>query len=438
MAFDVPLRTSTVKVDLRYFIGEEGSAAHLRELATAGLPIIEDQYGFGYPGSDSVTISQGGRQVVLGYEGLTTCDLNGDCSVIVSPAADDVTVLHELAHLWSEVYGERWLSEGFAQVIAEETAAALPAGLVQSRPPEREPAAVALPLDDWGSVSSLIGAKEAERQAENAGYDLSVRFLYELRSQVGTDALKRANAAIAAGGRHADSQRFLDVVEETSGQTLDGLFAEWVFPSSFKPTLDARREARARLKEVIRRTAGAGLSDEVPNAIRASVEEWQFDAALAELTEAERKLGEYDVLKRALTLLTEKAQGAGLKLPTTIAAEIGNWQFPAARLMFAEADRAVDAYIRATERVDAPRSLWERFGVIGKQPRDDLQRAGEAFAAGEFEAALVHANEARDAVDNASETGLRRLLILGLVLGLIAAGIGASVWFSRRRERELY
>ena len=431
--FELALREKTINVSLSYFIGEEGAAQHLRELVAAGLPLIEERYGFAYPGPQSITISQGGRQAVLGYEGLTTCGLTGECQVVVSPAADDVTFLHELTHLWSQIYTKRWLSEGFAQMLAEETAEGLPEGLVQSLPAEREPATIDLRLDEWGSVSSLIGSKEFERQRESAGYDLSARFLYQLRFEVGSDALKRTNAAIATTGP-ADSQRYLDVLEETSGKRLDALFAQWVFPDSFKPTLDVRRQTRDRLEEVTRRTAEAGLSEDVPDAIRKSIEAWEFEAALAALDDADRKLGEYEALRRALDVLTRRAESAGLRLPSTIADEVQRWEFPSARLMFADAAQALEAYVEAEARLGDPRSVWQRFGLLGKNPEKDLQRAAAVFAGGDFESAKDHADSARDAIDDASGTAFRRLLILALVLGLIATGIAASVWFSSRRE----
>jgi hypothetical protein len=437
LPFELKLGDKTINVNLSYFTGEEGTAQHLRELATAGLPVIEEQYGLAYPGERSISISQGGRAAVLGYEGLTTCGLTGECQVVVSPAADDVTFLHELAHLWSQIYAERWLSEGFAQMIAEQAAAAMPEGLVQSRPDEREPATLDLRLDEWGSVSSLIGAKESERQRESAGYDLSVRFLYQLRFEVGSDALKRTNAAIATGVP-ADSRRYLDVLEETSEKRLDDLFTRWVFPDSFKQTLNTRRQARDRFDEVTLRTAEAGLSEDVPNAIRKSIEAWQFEAAFAALDDADRKLGEYEALRRALDVLTQRSESAGLKLPSTIAEEVQKWEFPSARLMFADAAQALEAYVEAEARLGDPRSVWERFGMLGKDPKKDLQRAAAVFAGGDFESAKDHANSARDAIDDASGTAFRRLLILALLLGLMAAGIAASAWFSRRREVEIY
>lgn len=435
--FDIPLLTKVVHADLSYFLGEEGAAQHLRELTSVALPLIEEQYGFAYPGTGTVAISQGGRQAALGYEGLTTCHPDGECRVVVSPAADDVTFIHELAHLWSHVYAERWLSEGFAQTIAEETAGRMPEGLVQSRSPEREPATVDLRLDDWGTVSSLIGAQESELATENAGYDRSVRFVNQLRFEAGNDALKNANAAIAAGGSLADSRRFLDVLEETSGKHFDGLFAEWVFPESFKPTLQTRRVARDRLASLYLRAAEEGLSEDVPNAIRATVEAWEFGAALTALDEAEQKLVEYDALTRVLEALTQKADGAGLSLPASITDGIARWEFTIVRRMIAEADEAIAAYVQAERRVDGPRSLWERFGLIAKDPGKHLDRAANAFAAGDFQASVDGANDAREMVNDASDTALRRLLVLGLVLALIAAGIGASLWFSQRREKEL-
>lgn len=435
--FEIALREKTVNVKLTYFIGEEGAARHLRELAAAGLPLIEERYGFSYPGEQSITISQGGRQAVQGYEGLTTCDLTGECQVVVSPAADDITFLHELTHLWSAIYAERWLSEGFAQMIAEETAGALPEGLVQSRPAEREPATVDLRLDEWGSVSSLIGAEESERERESAGYDLSARFLYQLRFEVGSDALKRANAAIATTGSPADSERYMDVLEATSGKHVDGLFAQWVFADIFKATLDLRRLAHDRLEGLALRASQAGLSDEVPNAIGASIAAWQFHEALAALDEADRKLAEYDALEKALDALRQQSESAGLKLPSTIEDEVQRWEFPSARLIFVDAVQALDAYIEAEERLNDPRGVWERFGLLGKDPEKDLQRAAQAFAEGDFESAKDHAKRAGAAIDNASGAASRRLLILALVLGLIAVGIAVGVWFSQRRERAL-
>jgi hypothetical protein len=48
--------------------------------------MIEELYGFPYPASPTINVSQGGRQAVLGYEGITSCGASGGCRVIVSPS----------------------------------------------------------------------------------------------------------------------------------------------------------------------------------------------------------------------------------------------------------------------------------------------------------------------------------------------------------------
>jgi hypothetical protein len=434
-SFEVGLKERAVSVTLSHSQGEEAAAQHLKELVSAGLPVIEEMFGFAYPGSPLITVSQGGRQAVLGYEGLTSCDDAG-CSVVVSPVADDVTVLHELAHLWSGVHAKRWLAEGFAQMIAEDAASALPPGLVQGEPPQREPASVDLRLDEWADVSSLVGATDSELEVENAGYDLSLRFLYLLRSETGGDALKQVNAAIAASGTPADSRHFLDLVEELSGKRVDGLFGDWVFGETDRALLPARREARDRLEALAQRAAQEGLSDELPNAIRAQVAAWSFDSALAAIGEAEINLVEYGEIKAELSQLRSEAEAAGLSLPSSIEEALRRWEFAAARLMFSEARQALDAYQVARERVDAPRNLWARFGLLGSNPENNLTSASDAFATGDFRESLERSNEAADAIDSASETAFRRLLILALVLVVIAAGIGVAVWISNRREKQ--
>jgi hypothetical protein len=106
--------------------------------------------------------------------------------------------------------------------------------------------------------------------------------------------------------------------------------------------------------------------------------------------------------------------------------------------MFADAAQALEAYVAAEARLGDPRSVWERFGLLGKNPEDDLQQAAVVFASGDFESAKDHADSARDAIDDASGTAFRRLFILAFVLGLMAAGIAAGVWYSRQREAEIY
>lgn len=433
--FDVQLREKAVSASLAYFPGEEAFAQHVKDLVQASLPVIEELYGFSYPAAPSVRVAQGGRQVVLGYEGLTTC-LADACDIVISPISDDYTVLHELGHLWSGIYARRWLSEGFAQVIAEDAATRLPAGLVQGQAPQRDPAAVALQLDEWGDVTPAAGASKDELALQNAGYDRSLRFLYVLRFEAGAETLRQVNAAIAKEGQPADSKRYLDMLEESSGKTLDGLFAEWVFPSYYDSILASRREARSRVAGLTRRAAEEGLSDDVPSAIREDVAAWRFDEALAGLDEAEAGMGRLEELKSDLSWLRTNAAAAGLTMPGGVDEALARWDFDGADGIMQAARMALESYNAARSKVDGSRSLWQRFGLLGSDPGSTLESAAAAFSDGDFDAAIDRADHAAGAIDDAGTVAFRRLLIVAAIFGAFALVVLAAVWIARLRERE--
>src|SRR5260370_18605390 len=98
----------------------------------------------------------------------------------------------------SGIYANRWLSEGFAEFVAEATGPQLPAGVVAGDPPQRSDPVVPLALDAWGDANSLIGANASRIDVEGAGYTLSLRFLQTIRDQFALPALQAVNHTIAA------------------------------------------------------------------------------------------------------------------------------------------------------------------------------------------------------------------------------------------------
>ncbi len=437
IALDLSLQQRDISLTITYFQGEETWAQHLQELLAPALPLIEGLYGFPYSGPFAVNVAERGRQVILGYEGLTSCDPQAACDVAVSPIADDYTVLHEIAHLWSDVYGRRWLAEGFAEFIAHEAADRLPPDLLQGSPPSRGPSDLDLRLDEWGDVTSIITASEEERRTEDAGYERSLEFLQLVEDAAGLQALQQTNAAIAAiaaAGQPADSRTFMDTLEDTSGQNLDQLFAQFVFPDSLRPTLDARRQARDRLAVLTGRAQAEGLSPDVPDAIRRDIAAWNFDPALAALDRAEAALATYTEVKDPLATLRTDVAAAGLPFPQSIDAAVSRWDFEAVRLSISAARQALDAYTVARAKVDEPRNLWERFGLLGGDPDGTLDDASRAFGRGDFQAAVDKANDAASAVDGASRSALIRLTIAMTVLAGLTVAVAAALWVSRRRS----
>jgi hypothetical protein len=178
------------------------------------------------------------------------------------------------------------------------------------------------------------------------------------------------------------------------------------------------------------------LAPGVPNAIRDSVAAWHFAEALAALDQAEAGLETYDELRGDIANLAKQASAAGLSLPNTIDATVSKWDFAAARRTVTEAAQALEAYSAARAKVDAPRDLWERFGLLGSDPEGSLEEAAAAFAGGDFQAAIDHSQEAADTVDDATQAALLRLLIFAGGLAFFALVILGAVWLSHLRQRE--
>ena len=434
LSTEVQMRDRKVPVNITYFQGEEAFAQHVSDLAANGLPVIEDIYGLTYFGPGTINISERVRQVILGYEGLTSCDAATACEVNISPIADDYTVLHELAHLWSGLYDKRWLSEGFAQYVSVLAAPYLREGLVSGTPPARQQASVELQLDDWGDVDSVISASADELAVENAGYYRSQRFLEQLEFELGVETLRRTNQAIGLDGSPADSRRFMDVLEEVSGRNNDALFREWVFPDSLDSLLADRREARDRLTNVIARTQEEGLTEDVPGQIQEQVDAWRFRDAFTALDTAEAGLNAYDGLKEELARLREDVAFSGLVLADDIERLIDEWDFQGATATANQAFEALTAYDIALEKVDAPRSPWKQFGLLGSDPEASIERAAAAFNDGDYAGAIGHADTAIATIDGAAKTAMRRVLIMAGMLALFAIVILGAVWLSHRRE----
>jgi hypothetical protein len=281
------------------------------------------------------------------------------------------------------------------------------------------------------------GLSGEKRERENAGYYRSERFLYLLQSEVGLEAMQQANAALASSGEAADSRRFMDAIEEASGRNNDALFLEWVFPASFSTTLGERREVRDRLTTLIARAQEEGLSDRVPGEIERDVAAWDFENAREALEVKEQEFREYLELRDDLSALREGADAAGLSVAQGLETTLDDWEFERAATMILEAEEALSRYIAAREKIEEPRGLWERFGLLGSDPEGELEEAAKAFNEGDYERAGDRASDAMDAVDSASSRAARRVLLVAGGAGVFALLILLIVWYSNRRDEEL-
>jgi hypothetical protein len=186
---------------------------------------------------------------------------------------------------------------------------------------------------------------------------------------------------------------------------------------------------------LIAQAQAEGLSDQVPDEIEAEVADWDFDVALSQLDEKEEALNDYLGLKGEIASLRTGVQEAGLTLNGDLDAAIENWEFDRAAAIVNDAEAALARYLAARERVDEPRSLWERFGLLGADPDGKVKDSSEAFNSGDYERSRSSADEAVDTVDSASSNAARRVLIVAGGAAAFAIVILLVVWFTRLRER---
>ncbi|HEY8490123.1 MAG TPA: hypothetical protein VIO14_03935 [Dehalococcoidia bacterium] len=412
-----------VTVEVSYFTGEEAWAGQVLELFRRGLPLLEQLNGHPYSRADTIRVVEARRFDTGGYAGTATDSCGNACTIQLLPTSGNVTALHEIAHLWSHIYRKRWISEGVAQALAERAAVILGLPLDDRLPELSQVSPMDLPLDRWEAPATVPLPTPRDQQAEMYGYIKSAAFMKLLLETVGLDALKAANATLAAEGQPADSRHFMDVLEETSGQVLDSLFTTWVFPPSEAELVQARRAARDRYARLLEAAAGQGLGE--PEAVQRLLRAWDFPAANARMDQAEQALSQHATNLEAMAAhgLTE-----GDRFRT-----LWETEEPATALEFARGqDAAVQAMARAEERVQGPRDVWERIGLVGSDPKAKLERARSAFAADDPALAEQLAREAEREWANAGAAGRRRVIAGAVVLTLLTAVVvGSVIWYRR-------
>lgn len=360
------LEKKSVTLSIEYFEGDRFWAERLADLLEVALPVLEQVNGHPYQGPERVVFREAGRSETGGYAGRAQATCKEACVVEILPVSSTFVALHEAAHLWSGIFSERWLYEGFADWSAEQAALAMGLDVSVSTPtlaslPEQQ-----LPLRQW-SEQECPPIRCAESGATDSyGYAKSLAFLRLLEQRVGADALRTANLLISQRAEVADSRIYLDRLEEASGQSLDDLFAQWVFSPEDAPLLEQRRQARTQLAELEATLEGAWL--ELPGVIVSAVQTWDFE--------------------RALELV-----------PTALS--------------------VAEAYGRAETLVEEPRDLWQRVGLFGSDPEAQLAEAAAAYGEGRFGEALDAAEGAQQLILDAGQRGKER--------GALVAGLGAAV-----------
>lgn len=442
MRNDALLRTSQVTVDDRTFDllawpDDPSWSYQVSRALTAGSGTLRELIGFDWDLEQNLRFVESFDPTLAGYGGwyITASD-----TVEIGEWADSHLVIHELSHAWfnTELFGERWITEGLADTYAERTVqdSDLAVNTKIERPETVSTSRLfSFPLNTWDEV--LTGA-EGDSRREAYGYDASWWVVGSIADEIGFDrmaeVLEAANDSTTAYRGSAEPEtvasydgwkRFLDLVEEIGGsERAEELFSTFVLDQDID--LSERYDARDRYSELV---AGADPWA-LPIYVREPMATWEFATASGRIDEASAAVERRDDVAAA-------AQAEGLDAPDVAreAFEGTTDGFDELHRVLDDVETAITVVVASEQLVSSDQDLFTRIGLWNRdQPSTSAVRA--AFEDGDFERSEAALEEIRNAYDEAASTGRTRTLVgVGTAIVLIlGVGVGISVIVVRRRR----
>jgi hypothetical protein len=416
-----------LRVALRYWADDVGWADQVERVLREGYPILRDLIGLGDPIGTTLTVEEAASEEIGGFS--ASYDISNG-QVLVSYFADPLVILHEAAHMWfnGDLLSDRWANEGFASYYAQQAVDRL--GFPDHSPvlTDRMRQA-AVPLNDW------VDAGQASSATDSYLYGASLRVAQMIAGEVGQEDLRSVWSAARSDraayqplhlpateileGGPADWRRILDLLEQTSDLSLDGIWRQWVVDPGQESLLDQRSMAVASYASA---QDAAGDWD-LPPEIRRSMDVWQFQQAGIFISQARGVVAQRDqIVAQAATEQTTPPpnlrtafEHSGLADATAEAAD----ELAVLREMAA-------ARVARTDSIDAARGL----GLLGSDPQADLAAARVAFAGGDVTRAMALASRARIAWQSAGNAGQARIFGgLCVLLGILLLSV--LYWWTR-------
>ena len=420
----VPLNGGTADLLVRAFGDDPGWGEATRDLVVEALPLLEREIGLPYPLLGRLILTESVPADSSGFGEPAT----RRAEIEVAYDQPGFTVIHQLAHLWLDpLVDTRWVAEGMASDLAARVAAELGVDAPYDPAAEAERRADdALPLDAWRT-----GGDPA---AGAYGHPASWALIATLRDELGDEAFRTILARTAASIGPYDetevdvspagpgvsrtpltSRSLLDQVASVAGIDAAAQFEASVLTDGDVDLLPAREAARTGFAELLVSADGWGA----PDPIRAAMTDWAFVDATTLIGGAESWLSGRNALLADI-------ERVGLSRPERLPHVYRSYGGGAEAIDELAAERrVVDAYAAAADRVNAPRSLLARLGLVGgADPSARLGLAHGRFADGDLPGALDSVEEAVRVLDAAETTGLVRVVSLGLVvIGLAAVAV---------------
>jgi len=423
--------------------GDSKWASQVGATVTAELPALVALTGLSVPGE---TIAVVEATYNAADRGISYDPATRTLNLPAAATADEIA--HGLAHVWfnSTLFSDTWVNEGlaaYAEKVAGDgnypTCGAMPA----------YPGADSPNLTTWQSLDA--DSTIADQNVSYWQYETSCSFFTTVAEAMGPvnfrNVLQAAASGSAAygdgaaqrdaaqGGARAtavpvSASRLLDLIDERGlipagvkdldlAQNL--LAGKGVFDST---GLAARSSARAAFH------AEAARKWQLPPAIDAAMESWDFDPAQTDMETASKVLDLRDQVAGTLTNFT--LDGTSIQTdfeaaPTT--QDLDNVEELTGRVV-----AAADKLANARQTRDRGRNVLESVGLIGSYLDTPLTRSQEELRKIQPGPAGEDAQSVIDEVDGAAVVGILRLLVAIGVLGLIALVCIWVVVLRRRRK----
>lgn len=408
-------------------------ADFIEDRADVGLPILLDLVGQPWPGEVDRIRQDSGSQV-RGFEGWYS---TRDREIVLGEALDDGVLFHELAHAWvnSSTIEDRWLSEGLAELLAEETAEQTDGSF--RRPAEVSPTDEdAVPLQTWEESPGFRGT-DVDTWAYPASYQVVTSLATGLEGAALGDLISDAVTATSpwdlpgrrslSGGALATTT-FLDLLAAHEAPSVaDGsaeeLYVTWVLTDE-----DAARLAdRAEATDAYTAFAAAGPWGP-PLGIRAAMAQWDYPRALTLLAERSE-------LPAAAAEAQELSERTDTDLPARIRSGYedadSEAELDAAAAAVATATNALRRYEEARAAVDADRGPFGRLGAAVLRLEPTVDAAQQNIVLDEMAVSVAASDLALERSAWATRLGLG-IVAAAVLLVLLTAGVAVAI---RRRIR---
>jgi hypothetical protein len=410
-------------------------ADFIEERADVGLPVLMQLVGQEWPGAVDRIREDSGSQV-RGFEGWYS---SREREIVLGEALEDGILFHELAHAWVNTSSieDRWLSEGLAEVLAEETARRTEGTFTTPAAVERDDGA-ALPLQTWQDSPGFRGT-EVDGWAYPASYQVVSRLLDGLTDDELSAVLSEVVTATSPwdlpeqrllSGGPLDSKAFLDLLHARAvPASADGssvaLYADWVLDDADAARLEQRPHAMEAYTRFAAMSAWAP-----PLGIRTAMAEWDYDTA------GELMVQRSD-LATAATAVQELSESTRTELPARIRRGYEDadteTEYAAAGASIATAANALRHYETARAAADTDRSALGRLGAAVLRVEATADAAQDNITIGEFAAAEAAADLAVERAEWATRLGSAIVAAAAALVALLVIVIVAARRASRRR-----